>query len=127
MIGRVPDKGYCFRRTEFQLTQEWVADYVGVVEDSAIGAEVTPPMAVATQAIRILLSEMPLPPGALHGGQDLEFLRPVGRGEQLSLQARVANNSSRRGLTVVAVDLVVEDKSGATVMRGRSTIMASAE
>ena len=127
MIGRVPDKGYCFRRTEFQLTQEWVEDYVGVVEDSAIGAEVTPPMAVATQAIRILLSEMPLPPGALHGGQDLEFLRPVGRGEQLSLQARVANNSSRRGLTVIAVDLVVEDKSGATVMRGRSTIMASAE
>ena len=127
MIGRVPDKGYCFPRTEFQLTQEWVADYVDAVEDSAIDAEVTPPMAVATQAIRILLSEMPLPPGALHGGQDLEFLRPVGRGEQLSLQARVANNSSRRGLTVVAVDLVVEDKSGATVMRGRSTIMASAE
>ena len=127
MIGRVPDKGYCFPRTEFQLTQEWVADYVDVVEDSVIDAEVTPPMAVATQAIRILLSEMPLPPGALHSGQDLEFLRPVGRGEQLSLQARVANNSLRRGLTVIAVDLVVEDRSGATVMRGRSTIMASAE
>ena len=127
MIGRVPDKGYCFRRTEFQLTQEWVEDYVGAVEDSAIDAEVTPPMAVATQAIRILLSEMPLPPGALHGGQDLEFLGPVGRGEQLSLKARVANNSSRRGLSVIAVDLVVENRSGATVMRGRSTIMASAE
>ena len=55
MIGRVPDKGYCFPRTEFQLTQEWVADYVDAVEDSAIDAEVTPPMAVATQAIRILL------------------------------------------------------------------------
>ena len=117
------EKGYSFPEIEFELTTQWVADYVSAVEDAAIDTNSTPPMALATQMIRCLLTLMPLPPGALHGSQELEFLRPVTRNEQFVLQSQVANSSIRQGLEIVAIDIILCDKNGLVVMKGRSTIM----
>ena len=121
------EKGHKFPPVEFELTPEWVAEYVPAVEDGATGEDSIPPMAVAAQAIRGLLEAMPLPAGAIHTGQELEFLRPLSGLQRLALRAQVSNASVRQGLAITVVDLELRDEAGSAVMHGRSTLMAPAE
>ena len=124
------EKGLELGEVRFELTADAVREYVAAVEDEAVGslgADAVPPMAVAAHAIRALLAEMPLPEGALHANQELEFLRPVQAGETLALRGRVASAAVRRGWHFAAVDLDVRDESGSAVMRGRATLTAPAE
>ena len=118
-------KGYEFPPVAFELSSQWVQEYVAAVEDGAIGGlgwDVVPPMAVAALSIRALLDSAKLPPGAIHLGQDLAFLRPVGMGERLSVRARVASRGERQGWVLMGIDLNVEDELRASVMMGRATV-----
>ncbi len=118
------EKGHEFPPASFDLSDEWVGDYVAAVEDEAIGAldsGFVPPMAVAALAIRALLDQAILPPGTLHAGQELAFTAPVRRGETLTVAARIASCGERAGWVLVGVELRVAG-DGATVMAGRATL-----
>jgi acyl dehydratase len=118
------EKGHEFPPASFDLSDEWVGDYVASVEDDAIGAldgGFVPPMAVAALAIRALLEQASLPPGTLHAGQELAFTAPVRRGESLTVAARIASRGERAGWVLMGVELRVAG-DGATVMTGRATL-----
>jgi acyl dehydratase len=118
------EKGHEFPPASFDLSDEWVGDYVASVEDEAIGAldgGFVPPMAVAALAIRALLEQASLPPGTLHAGQELAFTAPVRRGESLTVAARIASRGERAGWVLMGVELRVAG-DGATVMTGRATL-----
>jgi acyl dehydratase len=124
------EKGQTFGEVRFELTPEAVRDYVAAVEDGAVtalGKGAVPPMAIAAYAVRGLLSEMPLPPGSIHAGQELEFLRPARLGDALSVTGRVLSAGERKGWTLATVALDVRDGAGEPVMRGRATLTTPAE
>jgi acyl dehydratase len=119
-------KGYTFTSRAFDLSPDWARDYARAVEDEAtaqhVGPDFLPPMAVAALSIRALLEEAALPPGTLHAGQELAFIRPVRVGERLEAGAVVAGRGERHGWVLMSVDLRVQDAGGHPVMDGRATI-----
>ncbi len=111
----------------FHLAPAWVEQYVAAVEDRAIGklgVGRVPPMAVAALAIRSLLECVELPAGAIHVGQEVDFLGEVSTGQQLITRAQVASSGQRGGWALVTVEQLVEDKEGRPVMRARATVTA---
>ena len=87
-------------------------------------AGAAPPLAAGAFAIAALLERVALPDGALHAGQEFEFLRAVVPGEPLEAEVRVAQRSERRGALLLALDIELRGAGGETVLRGRSTVAA---
>jgi len=118
------EKGYRFAPVEFDLSHEWVRSYVNAVADQAISGvgAYAPPMSLAALAIRALLEQSPLPPGSIHVGQELSFLRPAAIGERLYARAEVLSRTGRQGWVMMGVRLAVMDAAEIVVMDGRATI-----
>jgi len=117
-------RGHELPPSAFELSPEWVGEYVGAVEDEAIaslGPELVPPMAVAALAVRALLERAVLPPGAVHIGQEITFQRAVRIGEKLSASARIVSRGERQGWLLMGIELSVEGEGG-PVMEGRATL-----
>ena len=117
-------KGHEFPPSAFELTPEWVREYAAAVEDEAIGPlgpDLVPPMAVAALAIRALLDQAALPPGAVHIGQEITFQRAVRASETLSASARIVSRGERGGWVLMGIELSVEGE-GESVMEGRATV-----
>jgi len=122
-------KGDSFPPATFELTHDWVQEYVAAAEDGAIGrltGGLVPPMAVAALAIRALLEQSGLPPGTLHAGQELAFAAPVSEGDSLTVTASVASRGERAGWVLMGVELAV-DRASERVMTGRATISFPAD
>lgn len=124
------EKGEQFSATSFVLDEEAVARYLEAVEDEALprlaqaeGKAWVPPMAVAALALRSLMEEMVLPAGAIHGSQELEFVRAVEAGERITCRAWLSHRSQRGGYWVLAVGMEGADESGQAVLTGRLTVM----
>lgn len=118
-------KGHQVRPTTFELSPQWVREYAAAVEDEAIGTldgDLVPPMAVAALAVCSLLGEGQLPPGAIHLGQEMAFLRPLRVGERLTVQARIASRGERQGWVLTGINLNVEDENHDPVMTGRALL-----
>jgi len=117
-------KGYELPAFPFELSPDWVREYVASVEDEAIGevdGDFVPPMAIAALALRALLEGARLPDGAIHLGQELEFVRPVRVGEKLHASARVVSRGERQGWVLSGVEMDVTAADGSAVMHGRAT------
>jgi acyl dehydratase len=84
-----------------------------------------PPLALGALTLAGLMTEMPLPAGALHGGQEFEFLGTVALGEAVEAELTVAQQSERQGTNIVvfASELRCGER---VVVRGRTTVMAPA-
>lgn len=118
-------KGHQLPPFAFDLSPEWVREYVVAVEDTAIGAldeGLVPPMAVAALGVRALLDGARLPAGAIHLGQEVSFLRPVRVGERLSISARVVSRGERQGWVLLGIELDVRGDDQGPVMTGRATL-----
>jgi acyl dehydratase len=117
-------KGHEFPAAEFDLSPDWVSDYVAAAEDAtipALGPDAVPPMAVAALSIRALLEASGLPPGAIHVGQELAFHRAACVGDRLGVTARVVSRGERAGWVLMGVDLNVA-RAGQDVMSGRAVV-----
>ena len=118
-------KGHQVPPFSFELSPQWVTEYVASVEDEAIGAldeGLVPPMAAAALAVRSMLEGAELPPGAIHLGQEMALLKSVRVGERLSVSARVDSRGERQGWIVMGIELDVEDGDGSPVMQGRALL-----
>jgi hypothetical protein len=110
----------------FALSAEEVRAYLEATgESDPLWREVVPPLALGALTLAGLMEEMPLPPGALHGGQEFEFLGTVAHGERLEARLSVAQQSERAGMNIVvfASELLCGER---VVQRGRATVMAPA-
>src|SRR5689334_8532632 len=95
--------GHEFTPVEFTIGEAALSAYLAAVGDAQSlyglcgprtgGAPLVPPWAVAAFALRSLAGTLALEPGAIHGGQDYEFRRPVRAGEPLRATSRVANKT----------------------------------
>ena len=109
-----------------------VSRYVEAVEDrsagpaSEIGSGPTPPMAIAALTLRGVLTDLAIPGGTVHAGQELEFKAVVRVGETLACRATLAQNSVRGDWRFMVVRVRAEDSTGRVVMEGKSTIMVPA-
>ena len=109
-----------------------VSRYVEAVEDrsagpaSEIGAGHTPPMAIAALTLRGVLTDLAIPGGTVHAGQELEFKAALKVGETLACRATLAQNSVRGDWRFMVVRVQAEDSTGRIVMEGKSTIMVPA-
>lgn len=106
-----------------------VSRYVEAVEDgsarpaSEIGSGPTPPMAIAALTLRGVLTDLEIPGGTVHAGQELEFKGAVSVGETLACRATLAQNSVRGDWRFMVVRVQAKDSTGRVVMEGKSTIM----
>lgn len=110
----------------FMVTAEDVRVYLAATgEDPAAWTVNVPPLALGAYILAGLMEEMPLPPGALHAGQEFEFLDAVAQGEPVEAQLTVAQQSERQGSNIVvfASELTA---GGRSVLRGRTSVMAPA-
>ena len=118
-------KGQEFAPVEFQLSADWVDAYIGAVDDGsirALGSDRVPPMALAALAVKALIQDTRLPPGAIHLGQELSFPVPVEIGETLTVRARIANRGERQGWALLGIEMTVERADAQPVMSGRATL-----
>ncbi|MBI4233582.1 MAG: MaoC family dehydratase N-terminal domain-containing protein [Chloroflexi bacterium] len=114
----------------YVLARDVVQAYVAAVGDGSTlyqESDLVPPTALAALALRSILEVVTLPPGTMHGGQELQFLRAMRTGQRITCQAQVAHNSTRAGSRFLAIDLDVRDEGGEPVLHGRSTIIVPGE
>ena len=81
-----------------------------------------PPLLLIARGIRLLMSELDVRPGTVHGAQEVESLRPVVAGQTLRYEAGVSRATTRQGARFLAVDVTVLDAQG-PVCRGRTTLL----
>ena len=118
--------GHQFPAATYALTPEAVAAYLGAVGNcSALygGDGPVPPTLLLAWALRSVLEAVELPPGTLHGSQEMEALAAARVGERVTCQGKVANTSPRGGWRFVAIDLSVAGDGGRPLLRGRGTVM----
>lgn len=88
-------------------------------------AGVVPPLAAGAWVLGQLMEHVALPRGALHAGQEFEFLRAITPGESFEAAVSVAQRTERRGTLLVALDIELRRaEAGEAVLRGRSTVAA---
>ena len=122
--------GYEFAHLRFQLHQSEVELYCrSVGESNPISSQhrLVPQTALAAYALRGILREINLPPGAIHTAQDTSLLRPIKSDEAITFHARLTRNSLRSGWRIVSVDFSGLDEDGNLVIRGRSTVVIPEE
>jgi hypothetical protein len=116
----------------YLLNEESVNKYKEAVQDRSFSdqrklcdtqADYAPPMSIAALSLKGVINDLKIPGGTLHTGQEIQFLTPVPIGETLKCTAVLKSNTVRSQWRFLVVTLMVENKDGSTVMRGKSTIM----
>ena len=105
---------------------EFVKEYLGAVEDSSpIYGEIdaVPPMALAARALGALLEELSLPPGTIHGAQELDCRRMVQNGEVVSCIARPSRPMRRGDWQFLTFDFTLYGANDEPVLSGKSTVL----
>ncbi|MSQ41410.1 MAG: hypothetical protein EXR55_07160 [Dehalococcoidia bacterium] len=108
------------------FTWKEIEEYLEAVEDPQTlywERQVVPPMALATRAIRELLSQLSLPPGSVHIAQDVEFVAPCRFGTALTLEGRLFQNAVRGPMHFLGITFDVHDPQGTVILRGKSTVI----
>ncbi|MBF8267700.1 MAG: MaoC dehydrat protein [Dehalococcoidia bacterium] len=82
-----------------------------------------PLTALAAYALRGILREINLPPGAIHSAQETSVSRPITSDEAIVFRARLTQNSVWKGWRFVSVDYSGVDEDEKEVIRGRSTVV----
>jgi len=62
----------------------------------------------------------------LHGGQSYELARPLREGETLTVRASIESVRVRAGTGFLVIAMRIDDETGATVARTRSTMIEQA-
>jgi hypothetical protein len=122
-------QGHEFPKTAFTITTAELVAYLDAVEDkNAVYRElgIAPPLAVAAHAIRALLAVAELPAGTLHTGQEIESHAACPVDTPLTFSGRIAQRSERAGMIIAVVEFAIDAANGASVLTGRTTVMAPA-
>jgi len=121
-------KGFAFPGASFAVTPGELGAYLDAVGDDAFPAlgpsDGVAPMALAAFALRTLLAGFRFPPGLLHTGEEIEFVRPARVGEPLRCDSTVTQSSDRQGHRFATVEQRVSDAAGAPLLVARTALVA---
>lgn len=121
-----PEPGQKIDLGSWVVDDEFVAEYLGAVDDgsliySELGA--VPPMALAARALGALLNELALPPGTIHAAQELDCTRTVSYGEKVSCFATLSRPRQRGAWKFVTADFHLRGIDGIDAVSGKSTVL----
>ena len=119
---KISEKAYVLDSETVTRYSDAVESRSGPVSDDD-GRELVPPMAIAALSLRGVVTDLRIPGGTLHVGQELEFHAGVPLCASLECNATLVQNSVRGGWRFLVVRLEVGDGQGDRVMDGKSTIM----
>ena len=112
-----------FSRAAFTLSAERVAAYLAAVGDRNDYGATIPPLAAVALGLEALQTEIELPEGSLHTGQDVEHIGPLSVADPLTMTGRIAQRSERQGYVICVIEFEIAGAAGVAI-RVRSTIMA---
>jgi hypothetical protein len=118
-------RGQELAAAHFTISRDRVAAYLDAVGDRGDYGDAVPPLAAVALALEALQSEISLPEGSLHTGQEVEHHAALTAEEPLTMTGRVAQRSERQGYVISVLELEVASMAGVAV-RARATIMAPA-
>ncbi|MDA0269428.1 MAG: MaoC family dehydratase N-terminal domain-containing protein [Chloroflexi bacterium] len=115
-----------FAEFPLSVTLEEVQAYLESTGESvALWAEHVPPLFLDALVVAELLSQVKIPKGVMHTGQEHESHRAARIGETLTVRMRVASLSERRGVTLAAFEADARDASDAPVATMRISVMVA--
>lgn len=92
---------------------------------TSLWAEHAPPLAAGALLLAGLMDEVPLPAGAVHIGQDFDFVHPIPLDTEIEVRMAIAQQSVRGGQNIVVFGSELSC-DGRVVMRGRTMVTAPA-
>ena len=118
--------GFEFPPTSYELTEPVIAKYLEAVgeETDFLTSGIVPPLAIASCAMTALSQSFTVPPGSIHASQELEFLKIVPIGTNVSCGGKIAQKLERGSLNLVILEIKVTNQAGEKVLTGKATIAA---
>lgn len=110
----------------WEVTEASVRQYLQAVGDSQSvynDSQIVPPLALAAHALGVLLERLALPPGAIHSLQEMEILKPVSFGEEVSGTVVMERIRRRGDLRFITAGYTLVDRAGEKVITGKSTVL----
>jgi len=110
----------------FTVTAEEARAYIQAVGDTSALYQQTaaplPPLLLAARGLQLLMVQVEIPAGTVHGGQECEFLQPAYAGRELNLTASVPRAATRHGQRFVTLEMHIFD-GAAPVCSGRASLI----
>jgi hypothetical protein len=114
----------------FTITMKEARAYVQAVGDTSAvyqqAAAPLPPLLLAARGLQLLMAQVEIPPGTVHGSQECEFFQSAYAGRPLNLTASVPRAATRQGQRFVTLEMEVFDGE-ALVCRGRAALIIPAQ
>lgn len=121
--------GQALAPVTFTITAAEAGAYVQAVGDSSAlyqqAMAPLPPLLLAARGLQLLMAQVEIPAGTVHGGQECEFFHPTYAGRPLHLTASVPRASTRQGQRFVTLEMEVREGE-ALVCRGRAALIIPA-
>ena len=119
--------GYEFPVVSYELSPSVISKYLEAVGKPSKQpfplSEFVPSLAVAAYTMTAALQSRLLPPGSIHGSQDLEFFKPVPIGATINCHAKVAQKLQRGKLHLLIFELNALNQNGEKVLSGKATLV----
>jgi len=110
----------------WRLTEEFVQDYFRAVGDRLpVYAQLglVPGVALAARALGFLLDRLDLPPGAIHSLQEIDSLKSVCIGQEISASSVVDEPRRRSGMEFITAVVALKNGDGEEVLTSKSTVL----
>ena len=108
----------------WEVTGELVREYTLAVGDSLplySDCHAVPPLALTAWALGRLLNHLDLPPGAIHGQQEMDSLREVKFGERVRPCAEIGKPRQRAGMQFITASFsIFPEEPGKDILGGLS-------
>lgn len=102
--------------------QEYL-EVVGAESQLHTSQQQVPPTFLAARAIREMITSLSLPPGSTHIAQDIESLFPSFATDQLTLNAKVDQNTVRGSWCFLKINFQIDNPHGHVALIGNSTVL----
>ena len=110
----------------WKVSDQFVGDYLAAVGDELstyFQHRLVPPLGLAARALGSLLEKLELPPGAIHSLQEIESIKPVPFGEEITGTAIVGPTKRRGGMEFITVGLTIKNREGCPTLGSKSTVL----
>ena len=124
----MPDSDPGIELGTWRVTKESVLRYtraVGDTSDIYVQSRLAPPLALTAWTLGAMLQHLDLPAGAIHSVQEMQTVRGVRFGEQVSAFARLGQPRRRGALEFITAGYTVKAAGGEDVITGQSTVLVT--
>jgi hypothetical protein len=111
---------------QWSVSQASVDAYLSATHDGLNiykKSQTVPPLALAAWALGAMLQKLNLPPGAIHGGQEVQSYRAIQIEEEVRCSAKIAQPTQRGTYQFLTVQFEITGTAGDTALTGKTTVI----